>query len=129
MKAKLIIRLVVAEAMVLCAAYANAAGGWYLMEPPIDHDHGKALYEAPIAYWTQEGSFDSATQCEKGLSENFQWFARAKPLSEKQQERSEADFDAMMKWAPGTMRKSRGMGQAAALAARCIASDDPRLAK
>jgi hypothetical protein len=111
-------------------AAALALVGWYLIEPIPDRD-GKLLYEAPLTYWEQEGSFDTAAECQR----EREWWTRElerieqkeRKKSEAQKEREETEMDAMSKSQPGTARKSRGLGLKAADAAKCIASDDPRL--
>jgi hypothetical protein len=105
--------------------------GWYLMSPLVDHSQGKILYEAPLAYWEIEESFDTATECRRHREENIKLMSqielKAYKQSEKEQERYEAQEDAESNWPKGTARKSRGMGMKSALSALCIATDDPRL--
>jgi hypothetical protein len=112
-------------------AAALALVGWYLMSPLVDHSQGKILYEAPLAYWEIDESFDTAAECRRHREENISLMSqielRASKQSEKEQERYEAQEDAESKWPRGTARKSRGMGMKSALAAQCIATDDPRL--
>jgi len=111
-------------------AAALALVGWYLMAPIPDRD-GKMLYEAQLRYWDQRESFDTAIECrryrEKWFREMVQLEESEDKKSEAQKEHEEAKMDATMKWQPGTARKNRGNELNAALASKCIASDDPRL--
>jgi hypothetical protein len=100
------------------------------MTPLIDHQQGKIVYGAPLAYWELEDSFDTAAQCKRQLETDIRMMrqlVQSNRLKEAQQERYEAQTDAQMKWQPGTARKNRDMGLSAAESAKCIASDDPRL--
>jgi hypothetical protein len=89
-------------------AAALALVGWYLMSPLVDHKAEKLLYEAPLTYWEHEGSFDTAAECERKLRDNVRVMSN---LTMKSTDRS-----------PGY-----NLGLNSALAAKCIASDDPRL--
>jgi hypothetical protein len=94
-------------------AAALALVGWYLMSPLVDHKAEKLLYEAPLTYWEHEGSFDTAAECERKLRDNMRVMSNLtmSNLTMKSTDRS-----------PGY-----NLGLNSALAAKCIASDDPRL--
>jgi len=117
--------------MKLRHAAALALVGWYLMSPLIDYDNGKVLVDAPLKFWTQEGSFDTAKECgaqrKKDYEWMFDWEIKESAKSEAQRDRDDTRTDAESKWKPGTARKNRGIGLRAAEEAKCIASDDPRL--
>lgn len=61
------------RAMKLCHASALALVGWYLMTPPvyIPKDTATSPYKAfttekaPLPLWTNDGSFDSASECQR----------------------------------------------------------------
>jgi hypothetical protein len=110
---------------------AMVVAGWYLMTPLIDHDNGKVMVEAPLHFWTQDGSFDTAKGCDAQRGKDFQWMMnmerKESAKSDEQRERDDARSDAEFKWKPGTARKNRGIGLRAAEEAKCIATDDPRL--
>ncbi len=89
-------------------AAALALVGWYLMSPLVDQKAAKIVYEAPLTYWEHEGSFDTAAECERKRKENVRWITN---LTIKRTDTS-----------PGSH-----LGLDSALAAKCIASDDPRL--
>jgi hypothetical protein len=110
---------------------ALALVGWYLMTPLIDHENGKVMVEALLHFWTQDGSFDSAKECDAQRIKDFQWMMnldrKESAKSDAQREREDAKIDAELKWRPGTARKNQGVGFRAAAEAKCIATDDPRL--
>jgi len=95
--------------MKLHFAAALALVGWYLIVPPVrvdskgspeeQSDRSGFVYEtdAPLSKWFNEGNFDSAAACDQALSQ-FRHTPRATAADQIQE-----------------------------LAARCIASDDPRL--
>ena len=89
-------------------AAALALVGWYLMGPLVDQKAGKIVYEAPLTYWEHEGSFDTAAECERKRKDNLRLMTNLRMNST---DRS-----------PGSY-----LGLDSALAAKCIASDDPRL--
>jgi hypothetical protein len=85
--------------------------GWYLMTPLGDSNTGKMYYEAPLKYWRLDGSFDTAKECKQAQLRDREWFQQNPPK--------------------GTLDKDRPdtLGYRGSIAAVCIASDDPRLAK
>lgn len=82
------------------SAFATG-GGWYWLSPP--YDEKQILDTTPLSQWWQGSEFDSALECEK---------ARNTLLAGKHK---------VPKSVKGFME--------AAVASRCIKSDDPRLAK
>lgn len=52
--------------MILRHAIALTAVGWYLMMPLRNHP------EAPIGYWSQIGSYDSAKECEADQERKYE---------------------------------------------------------
>ncbi len=113
-----------------CAA-ALALVGWYLMSPLIDYDNGKVLVDAPLKFWTQEGSFDTAAECNAARKKDFAFMMALEQKdavkSEAERDRDDSRADAEFKWKPGTAKRNRGIGLRVAEDAKCIASDDPRL--
>jgi hypothetical protein len=83
---------------------AVLALGWYIMVPPIAGPSFHVDPHAPISQWIVEFSFDTAIECEQGIS-TFQ------------NERLSGEFTGI----GDTLAASQ------ALKAKCIASDDPRL--
>lgn len=80
--------------------------GWYLMVPPPNVDRAKVFdSKAPLSQWEIVRAYDSAKACEFGKE---QWEKRPVP---------KRDEDKKERWA---MFLS---------GFRCIATDDPRLAK
>jgi hypothetical protein len=110
-------------------AVALALVGWYLMSPLVDLKSGAVIYEAPLGYWHIQGSFDTATECKRGQEDDVRLMEKLtyRKQSEAEMEKYEAQKDAENEWPPGTSRKSRDLGMRSALAAECIATDDPRL--
>ncbi len=78
-------------------AAALALVGWYLMWAPLhDRDHPPDS-TAPFSQWETSGSFDTATECEKALSE-----------------------EGLKRFMQGKGTFTRSVGQ-------CVATNDPRL--
>jgi hypothetical protein len=125
--------------MTLRHAATLALVGWYLMTPPPHPDpvtglpNGVPNLSAPFEYWQNEGSFDSAKDCNSMLESNIQLSrqieanVRSEHKSEQQElaEEDKSDHDA--KLPKGWMRGMRHYGLTAAMSAQCIATDDPRL--
>ena len=86
--------------MTLRHAAALALVGWYLMSPPFDASLKKPDLDAPLAKWSQIGSFDTAQECNGQEAYNLKQ-AHAARVTGLLLETDEA--------------------------AQCIASDDPRL--
>jgi hypothetical protein len=97
---------------------AMAGQGWYLIDPPIRRlptatEAGELNADAPLSRWMQHGAFDAAQECER-----------------------ERKANETAAWAFLKDSKSQGntyldgfqvLHHAAALAALCVATDDPRL--
>jgi hypothetical protein len=118
-------------------AAALALVGWYLMTPPpeinpVTHLRRLAL-SAPFGYWQDEGSFDSAKECNAALESNIKWHMQvaAKIYNEHRSDQQESTLDEQMDQVSnspkGFSHGLRHYGLTAAENARCIASDDPRL--
>jgi hypothetical protein len=98
----------------------DAAGGWYLLSPPVVPDSRsmrlKVLWDAPLGAWEQQEAYDSAAACEAALlALQVQRWRKLQTIMDEMKKRHEnildldlAPYDAMM-------------------ALRCVASDDPRL--
>lgn len=82
--------------------------GWYLMLPSIGHD-GRANTAAPLSSWAQEASYDSASLCEAAVGDGI------------------ANVNGID--AHATDARVRYLHHHRWANARCIASDDPHLAK
>ncbi len=81
------------------AAAALALVGWYLMMPPV-LKNGERDYRAPLSQWDLQWSYDSAAQCQKA---------------------------SLLRYA---LRQENGKVVSGYIwSAKCIATDDPRLAK
>jgi hypothetical protein len=87
------------------AAVRHAAAlsivGWYLLTPPVSVPEKRLVFEAPLSQWDIDSSYDSARECNEGLL-----FGARNPGNS----------------APGYEFMNQRAG-----AAKCIASDDPRL--
>ena len=83
-------------------AAALALAGWYLMGPPFVN--GRADLKASLSRWTTLGSYDSAEQCEE-------------------------DRQALQRAGSAWHRPDPDLSAKAMTLMRCVASDDPRLAK
>jgi len=84
-----------------------ASGHWYLLEPPVDQDFSRVLFDFPLGRWYHKGSYDSAAEC-----------ARAREIIIDKATRA---FQALKN------ERMAGVFAASADGSRCIASDDPRL--
>ncbi len=81
-------------------AAALALVGWYLMVPAPGNE------SAPLQYWSQLGSYDTAKACEQDRN---QWYGMM-----------ERKGFALKNYQPEDVKRSWN-------ASECIASDDPRL--
>ncbi len=120
-------------------AAALALVGWYLMMPPPQFDpathlpNGGPNLDAPLSDWRNEGSFDSAKECQAGLKDNIafalqiQAKIRKEHRSEQQETAEEEKMDRQANVPKGFNRGLRGYGLTGAVNAQCIATDDPRL--
>jgi hypothetical protein len=123
-------------------AAALALVGWYLASPPITPGRGVDI-TAPISQWDQGHDFYSATDCDEARAGQIDL---AKTLAAQIQERLESvkreveslsdEEPARMgpelnrKLAEATPRVQQTLNLLASMrASKCIASDDPRLAK
>jgi len=130
--------LVLVAAVVLLASVAEAGQGWYLMVPPTsDYDDRadylkgfKVLSSRPLSQWGQEGAYDSAAECEAVKATQVS-------LHHRFFEHSSGEYQKAIgaKSDPVTLRLTRVLSEAdnasvdAYQASRCVASDDPRLAR
>lgn len=106
----------------LWSAASWAQGGWYLLEPPAPKGarpplgpRGPAWLpdgKAPLGKWNQVGAFSSADACEQGKQQRL---ARLEKGLVDAQKRGDEPFSIML------------AVMSAALAGRCVASDDSRL--
>ena len=113
------------------APSVSAATGWYLIVPPRDNnDLLKILDSKPLSQWTQQGAYDSASECEavknsllKVESDYHYGVARryGDALS------ANKDTAALMVMKSATETSSANVD--GWTASRCIKSDDPRLGK
>jgi hypothetical protein len=107
--------------LLLMAQSIDAAGGWYLLQPPLTYKSGAAeddpeafanSKDAPMRRWYRKGAFDSAKECmgarEKLIREVEESFDRGRVLSARSK-----SFDR------AALQSSN--------AAECVASDDRRL--
>jgi hypothetical protein len=86
--------------------------GWYLMVPPVDRYSPEVVFVgvlSPLSEWDTVRGFDSAPECRKALKELI------------------VDFETQ-KWEPNVPEGERSLIGASEIA-KCIASDDPRLAR
>jgi len=97
-----------------------AAGGWYLLEPPVmvkknaQQDHPELFgpgADTPFKHWYRRGAFDSAKEC---------MTAREKLIRE-----GKARFEGVKEY--GFSKSFSRASLANVEAAECIASDDRRL--
>jgi len=108
-----------------------AAGGWYLLIPPrSDQNTLKILDSEPLSKWTQQGAYDSASDCEAAkdalltVERNSYYDAErryALALSEKKDQVTVAVIQSALE-----NYRSNFDGLSVS---RCINSDDPRLRK
>jgi hypothetical protein len=102
----------------LGASVATAGSGWYLLSPMVamdgktaeDSKSAKVLADDPLSKWHHGGSFDSARECNAERERN--WQKAFEQLKLKDKATRPWMFDAFF---------------VQASAARCVASDDPRL--
>jgi len=125
--------------MKLCHAASIALVGWYLMSPPPQPDpatgfpNGQPNLLAPFEYWDNEGSFDSAQGCNSKLESDIRLLMqieaniRKEHQSEQQELAEEEKMDQAAKLPRGWHHGMRHYGLTAAMSAKCIATDDPRL--
>jgi hypothetical protein len=102
-KARKSVWITLALAATLFPRAAPAGQGWYLLEPPI---RSHVVLAAPLHMWTHVSAFDTAKDCEASLGERGTRAAQDSHDPSQQFRRAAIE---------------------AAVAGRCIASDDPRL--
>jgi hypothetical protein len=86
--------------------------GWYLIVPPVDRYSPELVMVgllSPLSEWTTVKDFDSVPECREALAELV------------------ADFERQ-KWEPDVSEGEQSL-IGASESAKCIAADDPRLAK
>ncbi|GEM_PF-5210640 len=115
MKTASVVRAGLLFAMMAAAPAAFAAGGWYLLVPPVGI-HGRVLDGKPLSAWRQVFAFDSALSCENAMTSLIEVDGEVLTQTEKDP-RSQID-----------LVKSRRARYEAAQEGRCISADDPRLA-
>ena len=107
------------------AAQCAAAGGWYVLTPPIrDVERCVAMdkltpsdcanegpdHNAPLGRWHQRSAFDKAADCEKELAEIG------------------SQAEAYLRKSPITAKNAKMVAvQYAIMHGRCVGTDDPRL--
>ena len=99
------------------------AGGWYLMAPPEQNIKPelnapvmalrKPDLKAPLTAWKIEGSFDAAKDCERERKDHFAT-VNEQCLHTVEDQKADSDFCVARPFAAN---------------ARCVATDDPRLAR
>jgi hypothetical protein len=104
-----------AVAILCCTWPVQAADRWYLLAPPFssfEDSSGtgavRVLADAPLAKWTQVGTFDNAQACEQSRQETIRFLTR---------EDQNPTFSAQ-----GAM-----LNRDRSLLTKCVASGDPRL--
>jgi len=100
------------------AVSAQAGMGWYLMTPPFESEGPKAFQlqaEAPIHRWDQVRAFDSAAICEHERAKE-----RATAVQTLGKVVKEGDTNEKATRVVILLLNAK-------MAAKCIASDDPRL--
>ncbi|SRR6266508_5463605 len=108
-----------------------AAGGWYLFIPPrSDHDVLKVIDAEPLSKWTQQGAYDSASECE--AVKNALLTVEHNSYSDTQRRyglaQSGKKDPAELAVIHSALENYRSNYDGLA-ASRCIKSDDPRLGK
>jgi hypothetical protein len=116
--------LVFSIVVLLLLPNAWAAQGWYLMHPPVNEKTLKYDLNVPLRQWKQMSARDSARECEAAKLNLIKDYRNS--LNEAQNEvasnQDKARSDDLKNWV-----RYQGENLTAAMAARCIASDDPRL--
>ncbi len=116
---------------------ALALVGWYLMVPPSSCFRKGPNVDAPISGWHVKKSFETAIQCESDRFDMRQvWVPNPnpKPKPTKVPDLGEKRKKTLSEW-EAERRVSLDLqghyvpANPFALAAQCIATDDPRLAK
>ena len=114
-------------AAVIASQPALAAGGWYLLIPPrSDHDILKVLDTAPLPKWTQEGAYDSASECESVMNSllTVERNSYSDAMRRYGREKDSAKAAVIQNAAENYNANAEGLA-----ASRCININDPRLGK
>ncbi len=114
-------------AAVVGAQPALAAGGWYLLIPPrSDHDILKILDTEPLSKWTQQGAYDSASECEavKNSLLTVERNSYSDAMRRHGGEKDSAKAAVIQHAAENYDANAEGLA-----ASRCVKSDDARLGK
>jgi hypothetical protein len=128
--------LIAAGLLLMAFGSVKAAGGWYLLTPPVTEYNEKAGYlerirvltDVPLSKWNHGDSFDTAADCEavRYARTQLETRFRATAVDEYQKslsvDRSPADRESARR----TLESAHSREQVLALS-RCIASDDSRL--
>ena len=111
-----------------------AAGGWYLLVPPrSDYDELKGykiLDTKPLSQWTQQGAYNSASECEEirntllTVERNYYYGVAQRYGNALGAKNSPAGLMAMK-----SATETSNANVEALTASRCIKSDDTRLGK
>jgi len=113
---------VLLSVVLLVLPAALAAQGWYLMHPPVEEKTLRFNPQAPLRQWKQLSAHDNARECE---------VAKLNLLNEARNLLDDARKELASKDQVVLDSKSwiryQAENLAAAMATRCIASDDPRL--
>ena len=118
-------RLLLTVSFVVLSGWTSlmwAAGGWYLMTPPLKDSPGSNVgivdFEAPFRHWRTEGSYDAANDCRD---------AKARLMRQAQQTLTGTiTLEGPPDYTEATKRNAREW-VAIANAAVCVSTDDPRL--
>ena len=108
-----------------------AAVGWYLLVPPrSDQNPLKVLDREPLTKWTQQGAYDSASECEAVKNallnvERSSYYDAQRRLDSAHSERKDPATIVVIQSAFENYRANYdGLS-----ASRCIKTDDARLGK
>jgi hypothetical protein len=104
---------------------AVALAGWILLFPPIDYEHLKVISSSPLPDWETYLSFDTASECNKYRA-NYARDVAAETLMQSDLQRAyQTDHENGLE--AGTTIKQQRLGFQRALAALCLADNDPSL--
>jgi hypothetical protein len=132
---------VLQQNMKLCHAAALALVGWYLMLPPVTHPWmsdarhwinpqfpimDKCTPTAPLSQWTQYRAYERVSDCE---AEQLKAQDDLKEINKAIDDAGAPQFKKGKLWEHEKLREQEEIRCADPALTRCIASDDPRLAK
>jgi hypothetical protein len=103
--------------MTLRHAAALALVGWYLMMPPINPSTDNERLDAPVSEWVIDSSYDSAQECQQAIH----------TLQRSLMPPRGASAESVRSQAAKAGQHARATDYERAIAAICIATDDPRL--